>query len=94
VTVGRWTHKVKPNAKKRMNLRASPHPNAIMLVARSGIGKACAVGDPGSQRAAAPARILPIKSGKAVLRVTGITFCYAAYTMAEGYGHLCVGWGG
>jgi hypothetical protein len=34
VTVGRQAHKVKPNAKKRMNLRASPHPNSIMIAAR------------------------------------------------------------
>lgn len=51
MTVSRWEQQVKPNAKKRMNLRASAHPNSVAAAARPIGAKACATGDYGWFRA-------------------------------------------
>jgi hypothetical protein len=47
VTVGREGDKVKPNGKKRMNLRAMAHPRAVTLAARSARQKPDSAGSQG-----------------------------------------------
>jgi hypothetical protein len=47
VTVGREGDKVKPNGKKRINLRAMAHPRAVALAGRSACQKPDSVGSQG-----------------------------------------------
>jgi hypothetical protein len=83
VTVSRPGHKVKPNAKKRMNLRALAHPNAGHSGTRRGVRKPYATGTYGLRRAESrdcAEVIFPHKKGT---YVTEITSSYALCTVAE-----------
>jgi hypothetical protein len=83
VTVSRWEQQVKPNAKKRMNLRASAHPNSVVSAGRPIGAKAYATGDYGGLRArfeGCADRLFPYKKE---VHVTEITSCYALCTLAE-----------
>jgi hypothetical protein len=83
VTVGRQTHKVKPNAKKRMNLRALAHPNSIGPAARLTGWKPCAIGCYERSRAEFGPGAEHIFPHKQAPYVTEITSCYALCTVAE-----------
>lgn len=83
MTVSRLGHKVKPNAKKRMNLRASAHPNAVGSGTRGGGRKPYATGADGLRKAELQVDadlVFPRKKGTVV---TDVTSSYALCTVAE-----------